>query len=265
MIIDASGSTGFRLLLDADSLEVDTDGTLVFSRTARTAESMQHVLRSPGAVSALDQEMYYTYYPMHAGKAQHVLDRYKLTYSLVVMPSLSIDGEFVKTQGHYHTSMPGTPYGYPEVYTQLWGHLLLFLQKRNGANPDTPLDCVLIDMTPGTTVIVPPDYAHVLINTTDKIALMAGLYSPEFKPDYTEVYAHRGLAYYILDQGGDITIEPNPRYTNPPPLREPDALTGTIFVPPHPDKPVWEAFITEPESYSFLTQPDAMKAYFNLA
>ena len=52
MTIDASAYAGFRLLLDPDTLEVETDGTLVFRRTARTAESLQHVLRSPGAVSA---------------------------------------------------------------------------------------------------------------------------------------------------------------------------------------------------------------------
>jgi glucose-6-phosphate isomerase len=206
------------------------------------------------------------YYPTRAvDEVQRVLDRSHLTYSLVLLPSLSIGGEFVKTQGHYHPAIPGTSYGYPEVYTQLYGRLLLFLQKRSRANPDTPLDCVLVDMTPGVTVTIPPEYAHVLINPTDSLALMAGLYSPDFKPEYTEVYEHRGLAYYILDQNGAVTIEPNPRYTNPPPLKQPATLTGTVFAPPHPGRPVWEAFITEPESYIFLTQPETMKAYFNLA
>ncbi len=265
MTIDATAYAGFRLLLDPDTLDVETDGTLVFRQTPRTAESLRNVLRSPGAVSP-DQVMYYTYYPTCAAEAvQQILDRHQLTYSLVLLPPLSIDGEFAKTQGHYHPAVPGTPYGYPEVYTQLYGRLLLFLQKRNRANPDTPLDCVLIDMTPGVTVTVPPEYAHVLINPTPEIALMAGLYSPDFKPDYTEVYEHRGLAYYILDQNGTIGIEPNPRYTDPPPLKQPDTLTGTVFAPPHPGRPLWEAFISQPGSYSFLTQPEVMMPYFNLA
>jgi hypothetical protein len=145
------------------------------------------------------------------------------------------------------------------------GHLTPTGDAKRNRLRMSPDDLLLIDMTPWTTVTIPPEYAHVLINPSDQIALMAGLYSSDFKPDYTEVFAHRGLAYYIPDQDGDITVEPNPRYTNPPPLKQPDKLTDTIFAPLHPDKPVWEAFIIEPESRGFLTQPDAMKTYFNLA
>ena len=162
--------------------------------------------------------------------------------------------------------VPGTPYGYPEVYTQLYGHLLLFLQKRNRANPDTPLDCVLIDMTPGVTVTVPPDYAHVLINPTHEIALMAGLYSPDFKPDYTEVYEHRGLAYYILDQNGTIGIEPNPRYTDPPPLQAARHADRHGFRSSAPRQTgLGSVYHSSLSRTSFLTQPEVMKAYFNLA
>jgi glucose-6-phosphate isomerase len=265
MKLDASAHAGFRLLLDPDTLDVQTDGTLVFRRTSRTVGDLRNVLRSPDP-SAPEREMYSMYYPTPGvGAGQPLLDRCQLTYSLVLVPPLTVDGEFAKTQGHYHPPVPGTVYGYPEVYTQLHGRLLLLLQQRDRARPATPRDCALIEMTPGVSVMVPPDYAHVLVNPTGELALMAGLYSPAFRPEYDEIYAQRGLAYYLVDQGGPVAVEANPRYVNPPPLRQPRSLTGTIFESPHPGRALWEAFTADPDAYCFLTDAEALKATFHLS
>jgi oxalate decarboxylase/phosphoglucose isomerase-like protein (cupin superfamily) len=139
----------------------------------------------------------------------------------------------------------------------------LFLQKRDANHPDTPLDCALIELVPGVSVTIPPDYAHVLINPTADVAVMAGLYCTDFKPDYADVIAHRGLAYYILKGDGDFDVESNPRYTDAPSLQRLTVLNGTVFEPPDDGRvPLWSAFVTNPAKYAFLSQPDAVALHF---
>ena len=261
MSFDLSPYAGFRLALDLDTLELRTGDDITFKRTTRMAETLKSVLRSPDAVSP-DAEMYHVFHlESSRGSVRNALERYNLTYGPVLLPPRRIDREFVKTHGHYHPSIPGATYGYPEVYTQLYGQLLLLLQKRDRSNPSTPADCALLVMDPGVTITVPPNYAHVLINPTDEVAVMAGLYSLGFEPDYTEVRQHRGLAYYILDDNGAIRIEPNQHYTAAPPLRRVEELSGTIFAPPEPGVPLWTSFVNDPSRYAFLAQPDAVREY----
>lgn len=264
MLIDVTASAGFHLTLDLATGDVRSDDGFHFRRISRTAGELSGVLRTPDAVPA-DREMYAIFYLDAAPPDAHAaLAPLELTYSPVLLPPGRAGGEFVKTSGHYHPSVPGTALGYPEVYTGLYGLLYLFLQKRDLSTPDTPLDCALVELRPGVSVMIPPDYAHVLINPTDEPALMAGLYCAAFKPDYADVIARRGLAYYVMQgDSGAIEVEPNPRYRDAPPLRWPVDLRGTIFEPPDaPGVPVWRAFMDGPERYAFLARPDAVAARF---
>jgi glucose-6-phosphate isomerase, archaeal len=265
MTIDVSSHTGFDLFLDPDTLELEAGNRLKFKRATRKAKVLMSVLQSPNTVSP-DTDMYHVYYLEDTpDDLSSILDPRGLTYSAVLLPPQIIGREYVKTNGHYHPLIPGTSYGYPEVYTQLYGRLLLLLQKRNRADPGSPEDCVLIDMVPGVTVTIPPDYAHVLINPTNELALMAGLYNGGFKPDYGEIRQQRGLAYYILDSKEDFEIVVNPLYSNPPPLHRQDDLTGTFFAPPDPGVPLWKSFLENPNTYSFLTEPEEVENHFNVS
>lgn len=222
------------------------------------------MLRTPEA--AQDGVPWYEiFYMNEAPEAARVdLERLRLTYGPVLLPPGAIAGEFVKTSGHYHPDMPGVTLSYPEIYTGLYGRLLLFLQRRDRQATDTPLDCAIIELLPGVTVTVPPDYAHVLINPSEEPALMAGLYGADFKPDYREVAAHRGLAWYVMRGESDYEVAANPAYVNPPPLRHITGLTGTIFEPPVGDRdvPVWTAFRRNPDRYAFLSQSRPAAGYF---
>lgn len=260
---DVSEHAGFNLGFDADARSVSSDAGFSFQRVTRYQDEMRPVLRSPEALQpgAPYYEVFYMQEAPGAGRTD--LDRLHLTYGPVLLPPGAIAGEFVKTSGHYHPDMPGSTLSYPEIYTGLYGRLLLFLQRRDRNAPDTPLHCAVIELAPGVTVAVPPDYAHVLINPSDEPALMAGLYGTDFKPDYREVVAHQGLAWYLVQGGGDYVAEPNPRYVNAPALERVRNLTGTIFEPPDDQAlPVWEAFQRNPDRYAFLSQSRAAADYF---
>jgi glucose-6-phosphate isomerase len=263
--LDLSHFAGFSLWFDPQALDIEVDAELTFERGCRTAHEMREVLLAPETL-APETELYYLYHLVQApARVMQSLGQYDLTYGPVLLPPRRIGREYIKTSGHYHPPLAGTSHGFPEIYTQLHGRLLLFLQKRDPANPERLADCALVEMTPGFVITIPPGYAHVLINATDEPALMAGLYGKAFKPDYQPVRARRGLAYYLVADNGGIAVEPNPRYPDAPPLRRLGDLIGTPFEPPEPEVPVWQSFVTHPEIYAFLTQPDAALVRFGAA
>jgi glucose-6-phosphate isomerase len=136
------------------------------------------------------------------------------------------------------------------------------MQRRVAGQAGNLDDCVLIDMQPGQSVMVPPGYAHILINPSDQPALMAGLYSPNFTADYEPIRSMAGAAYYLVQNGGTDHTIPNQRYANYPPLRWLTDLTGTRFVPPDRHRPLWGSLMYDPQRYEILTEAAAAQRYF---
>jgi glucose-6-phosphate isomerase, archaeal len=263
-MLELSERIGFHLMLDTDTSVLASDDGFRYRRATRTVADLAAVLRYPNALPD-STKLYDVFYPETQPEwALEVLSPRHLTFSPVVLPPLTIGGEFVKTAGHYHPAMLGTRYSYPEVYSGVYGRLLLFLQKRDRTAPDTPADCALVELTPGVSVTVPPDYAHVLINPTSETAVMAGLYCTDFKPEYDDVVRHHGLAYYIMQGAGDIVVEVNPHYENAPRLARPSDLTGSAFEPPDDSSvPLWQSFVNQPDRYTFLQDASAAATYFD--
>jgi glucose-6-phosphate isomerase len=263
-MIDVTQATGFRLAFDPDKQEVVSADGFTYGRGTRTTKDLLPVLSVPEAAET-GRDLYSVFYlESMPSSARALLERWGLTYSPVLLPSGDVGGEYVKTSGHYHPAMPGSTLTYPEIYTGLYGTLLLFLHKRNPGNPRTPLDCALVTLRPGVSVMVPPDYAHVLINVSNEPALMAGLYSTAFKPDYAEVNQLRGLAYYIMRSGDGFKADVNPWYSQPPELERIEHVQGTRFESIEaPGVPVWTAFTRNPEKYALLSQSSAAEVFFS--
>jgi glucose-6-phosphate isomerase len=185
-----------------------------------------------------------------------------LTFGLVLLPSLKVGKEFVKTHGHYHSSIPGVQIGFPEVYTHYFGDLYLFMQRREPGSNIRLDDCVVFKMKPGRSITIPPGYAHILINPSGSPALMGGLYSPQAAHDYGPIRQTAGGAYYFISDDGLERTLPNPCYEFCPPLRALEELTGTSFAPPDDRRPLWSSFIEDPQRYAFINDPDAAKLHF---
>jgi glucose-6-phosphate isomerase, archaeal len=258
--VDLSGGAGFPLTLDAASGALTGGGSIRFGRVARRLANLRPVLFEPDGV-APDTELYWNYPLLDAGPAAGALAERNLTYSCVLLPPLKIGREFVKTQGHYHPAMPGSDIEYPEVYTHLWGEPLLLLQHRQNGEMNRVDDCVLVELRAGTSIAIPPGYAHVLINRSQQPAAIAGLYSRSFAPIYEPVNRTAGAAYYLIDDP-DSPVIANPRYTEHPPLRQLIEPAGTIFESPDTCQTLWVSFVSDPERYDFLSDPAAAQRRF---
>ena len=263
MPIDLSDIAGFPLRLDPQTPEATTHGGLRFETQARSMQQMQTVLLEPDALPR-ESPVYWISRLYDDDQPAAVLERTHLAFACVLVPSLQVGREYAKTHGHYHPAIPGTRLAYPEVYTHYFGKLYLLMQRRVNCQPAALDDCVLIDMQPGKSVMVPPGYAHILINPSDGPALMAGLYCPDFAAHYEPIRSMAGAAYYLVNgDGGEQSIV-NERYSQRPPLLRLTDVTGTRFEPPDGDRPLWASLQHDPERYAILTDPAAAQAFFPL-
>jgi glucose-6-phosphate isomerase len=188
--------------------------------------------------------------------------KHNLTFGLVLLPPMRVGMEFVKTHGHYHSSMPGSTIGFPEVYSHYFGDLYLYMQRRSYGSTGSLDDCILHQMKPGHSIMIPPGYAHVLINPSTGPALMGGLYSPNAVHDYGPIREMRGAAYYFVEDSDLEGGIPNLHYEAHPPLRRIEDPSGTRFAPPDTSRPLWLSFTTDPQRYAFITDPELAKALF---
>jgi glucose-6-phosphate isomerase len=260
-MIDLKPQAGFPLFLDPGTLEVVTLGDTQFTRETRRIGEMKPILYEPDALTDTTP-VYWNYKLRKAGRAEPRFKDLGLTFGLVCLPPLKIGREYVKTHGHYHSNMPGSQVGFPEVYTHFYGELYLYMQRRQHVSAYLLDDCVLYRMIPGNSIMIPPGYAHILINPSGSPGLMAGLYAQDAIHDYDPIRKMAGAAYYFVDDDGNIGAIPNPQYPDCPPLREIEELSGTRFAPPNSNRPLWSAFIEDPQRYAFITNPSLAGVQF---
>ncbi|HVP93978.1 MAG TPA: glucose-6-phosphate isomerase family protein [Methanoregulaceae archaeon] len=147
------------------------------------------------------------------------LRNHLLRYDITVMPPAVVCGEFVKTKGHYHPDN-SLGYGYPEIYEIIEGKAEYLLQENR------LLDAVTVKAREGNTVLIPPGYGHVTINTGNEKLVMANIVSTAFESCYGGYESHRGGVYYCMEDG---TYQPNPRYPEIPFLRHRDSCNFGEF------------------------------------
>ena len=261
-MIDLSLPAGFPLQLDPQRLEVVFGGEVLFNKETRSVSAMSRVLLEPTSLAA-SQPLYWNYKLVQAGENDVLFRSMHLTFGLMLLPPLKAGVEYVKTHGHYHSCLPGSRFEYPEVYTHFFGNPYLLMQRRlNGATLELD-DCVVYKMIPGQSIMIPPGYAHILINPSEQPVLMAGLYSTRSGHLYEPILETAGGAYFLIDEAGQSRFIPNPRYVKVPPLREIVELAGTCFQPPDASRPLWQSFVSEPELYAFINDPELAEFQFS--
>jgi len=126
--------------------------------------------------------------------------------------------EFPKTFGHYH----GVEVD--EKYYVAQGQGVLQLQKKHVENnvwvPEIVDEVLLIKAQPGDEVIIKPEWGHSWSNVGDsELVLLDNWSSPHSQSDYENIEKLHGLAYYLVEEKGEIKTVPNPNYKNLPELK----------------------------------------------
>ena len=200
---------------------------------------------------------------MDVGRSEHraELERRMLLFGVVVYAAGRLGEEPVRSQGHIHAVAPHCGWSTPELF-EIWeGRAIIYAQERA---TDDPGRCFAIIANPGDKVVVPPSWAHCVINADPRNRMIFGAWCDrQYGFVYDEIRAHHGLAWFpILDEEKKISWEPNHAYRQPAELsiRSPRA---------YPDlgldlgTPMYEQFTRDPESVQWVSDPARLADVWN--
>ena len=182
-------------------IKLDKNKQIIFSPEVnrvkvdiRTYNEIKNVLMDPYSASK-KTKFYYMYRNLCLNKNKATIANHGLRYDITVIPPILLGKEFNKTAGHFHKLVPNTNLTYTEVYEVLYGEAHFLLQKNDGT------DFIIIKAKPGDKVVVPPNYAHVTTNPTNKVLVAANWMALASKSSYTAVHNKKGLMHYYTKDG----------------------------------------------------------------
>ena len=158
----------------------------------------------------------------------------------------------MRSQGHIHAVAPHCGWSTPELF-EIWeGRAIIYAQE---TADDKPGRCFAVSANPGDKVVVPPEWAHCVINADPQNRMMFGaLCDRQYGFVYDKIRAHHGLAWFpVLDTRGVITWEQNPAYQ--PSDLSTSAARNYPELDLDPEMPIYEQFATKPESVQWVSEP----------
>ena len=182
-------------------------------------------------------------------KSRHLL------FGVVAYAAGQLGKEPVRSQGHVHTIASHSGWSPPELF-EIWeGRAIIYAQE---FTTDDPGRCIAIAAGPGEKVVVPPGWAHAVINADTSRRMVFGAWCDrQYGFDYTGVRAHGGLAFFpIVETAGTIGWTANPRYRTTS-LRERGSRTyPELGLEPH--RSLYAQYRADPESIQWVSQPQRL-------
>lgn len=180
-----------------------------------------------------------------------------LLFGAVVYAEGRLGSEPVRSQGHIHALAPHSGWSPPEIF-EIWsGTAIIYAQERA---EDDPGHCIAVFAKAGDQVVVPPAWAHCVINADPTQRMAFGAWCDrQYGFDYTGVRAHHGLAWFpVLSESGAVDWQPNPRYY-------PSKLNQHV-ARAYPElgldasRSLYSQFLRDPDSVMFVAEPQRAEA-----
>lgn len=151
---------------------------------------------------------------MDVGRKDDVeeLKRRMLLFGIVMYARGRLGDEPVRSQGHVHAIAPHCGWSTPELFEIWHGRAIVYAQEKS---EDDPGRCIAIEAGPGDRVVMPPRWAHFVVNADPNSVLIFGAWCDrQYEFDYTQMRAHHGLAWFpVFDSDGEIGWEANSYYS----------------------------------------------------
>lgn len=180
------------------------------------------------------------------------LKKRMLLFGIVTYAKGRLGNEPVRSQGHVHAIAPHCGWSTPELFEIWQGRAIIYGQENSG---DEPGRCIAVHAGPGDKVVIPPGWAHYVVNADVNSILVFGAWCDrQYGFDYTQMRAHHGLAWFpLVAEDGEITWERNPRYA-------PSSLSvraardySELGIPV--TLPIYECFRRAPHSVQWVSEP----------
>ncbi len=181
-----------------------------------------------------------------------LLEQRMLLFGAVVYAGGSLGSEPVRSQGHIHAIASHSGWSPPEIF-EIWsGTAIVYAQEHA---EDDPGRCIAVLAHPGDQVVMPPGWAHCVINADSHRRMAFGAWCDrQYGFDYTGVRAHRGMAWFPrLTASGEIDWEPNPLYSACKlEHHEPHIYTELGL---DASRSLYRQFVDDPDSVMFVADP----------
>lgn len=176
-----------------------------------------------------------------------------LLFGVVAYACGRLGDEPVRSQGHVHAVAPHCGWSTPELFEIWQGKAIIYAQEHV---QDDPGRCIAIEAGPGDQVVVPPAWAHYVVNADPETPLVFGAWCDrQYGFVYDAVRAYRGLAWFpLLDENNQIHWERNPNYSQPSSIR----ISGCRPYPElglRTDIPIYQQFLDDIESMQWVSDP----------
>jgi glucose-6-phosphate isomerase, archaeal len=196
---------------------------------------------------------------MDVGREEHrqELARRMLLFGVVVYASGRLGDEPVRSQGHIHLIAPHCGWSTPELF-EIWeGRAIVYAQEFATEDPGR---CIAISAGPGDQVVVPPGWAHCVINGDPQRRMVFGAWCDrQYGFAYDQIRARHGLAWFpVLDADDKLQWEPNPHYRLSKVSRRSARAYPELRL--DPDFPIYEQFARNPDAVQWVSEPSVVKA-----
>ncbi len=166
-----------------------------------------------------DSKLYFMYRDLAMNsKDKQKIKKAELRYDITVMVPTMLGQEYNKTAGHDHPLVPDTNITYPELYQVLSGQVIFLIQDSLN---DNVRDVYAIKAIKDDKIVIPPNYEHLMINTTAKEAKTANWICRDFGSNLYKPFRQKhGFSYFALKgENNEIKWTKNPNYQDIPELR----------------------------------------------
>jgi glucose-6-phosphate isomerase, archaeal len=179
-----------------------------------------------------------------------------LLLGALVYASGKLGEEPVRSQGHIHATAPHSGWSPPELFEIWQGSAIIYAQETADDNPGR---CFAITAGVGDQVVVPPGWAHCVINADPTRRMAFGAWCDrEYGFDYRGVRAHGGLAWFPLITNETLDWVGNPAYL-PSELivKKPSKYPGLGL---DVSLSIYNQFARNPESVQWVSEPARVAA-----
>jgi len=166
-----------------------------------------------------------------------------IRHDITSMPAGKINGEFVKTFGHYHPKYNAL--SYPEIYQVVNGKAVFILQD----DKDPVSEIFFVFANTNEIIIIPPGFGHISINISPDNLVLANLIFTHFDSLYEPYERKKGAAYYLTEDS-PLEWKANLNYKN---LPEPKLVRP---LNPWNNQFIYDLFKNNSSNLQFLAEPN---------
>jgi glucose-6-phosphate isomerase len=181
-----------------------------------------------------------------------VLKERMLLYGIVAYAAGRLGEEPTRSQGHVHAIAPHSGWSPPEIFEVLEGTAIIYAQETTEDDPGT---CVAVLANSGDKVVVPPVWAHCVVNADPTRRMVFGAWCDrQYGFVYDGVRRHGGLAWFpILNSEDEIEWRVNPSYKTG--KLAVHAARGYPELDLLPDRSLYQQYLDTPDSVLWVSDP----------